>query len=234
MLTHLCHNSFWSTIFICNIYSSYIYYYILWISSNKCYISNSWKHSVRFSNTCSTVWEWTPQSRMRWFVQFISQIWGRLAISRGKVCHKTQHGQATRRLSVVGLAAGTYRGTLKGRVDHRPRSCKSSVDSTFCRPMVTAARAVLTPPWLLLNWLVARAPPMILNPLGEFFFSLKWSVGQCCGPRPCYAGTIVRQRVQSGPPSTSHSDLRALVSDLNARRKAIRLPLSAEGKQSAR
>lgn len=29
-------------------------------------------------------------------------------------------------------------------------------------------------------------------------------------------------------------DLRALVSDLNARRKAIRLPLSSEGKQSAR
>lgn len=29
-------------------------------------------------------------------------------------------------------------------------------------------------------------------------------------------------------------DLRALVSDLNARRKAIRLPLSMEGKQSAR
>ena len=91
-----------------------------------------------------------------------------------KGSHKT-HGKATRRPSVMSLAAGKYREvhtlrTLKGHADHRLYSCKSSVDSTFCRPVVTAARAVLTPLWLLLNWLVARAPPMILYPLGEFFF----------------------------------------------------------------
>lgn len=93
--------------------------------------------------------------------------------------------------------------TLKGRFDHRLHPCNSSDASTFCRPVVTAARADLTPSWLLRDWLVAGYLLGYSAHLANSFFPVEWSVGQWCGLGPSYAGTIVVLRAASWPPSTS-------------------------------